>query len=433
VIRAEEPFGPRGDAIAPPTASVGSMLAALGPERTTLALASSNDRGWFGGVSALAFDPVGRTQTGAPTGIQDAGAALEATLWGDGPFLTAALVTYEGAAQILAYDAALVRTERGWQPCGKPEAKVPGLADALRPDTAGEPLVLPEDEPLVREIVPGMDREGFESGVREVRERIAAGDVYVLNLTYRMAGRASMQLDDGRPDAAGTFATLLARGHAPMSAALVTPARAVLSVSPERFLAIDGRNARIEPIKGTRPRGRWPDEDTAFVAELAASVKERAEHVMIVDLERNDLGRVSEWETVYVDPLAQIVPTPYCHQMVSTVHGTLRGYVGLTDVLDATFPCGSVTGAPKIAAMRHIARLERSPRGVYCGALLVATRGRLDSSVLIRTAQIDGERIVYGTGGGITFDSDPAQEWEETLVKARPFLGSGATAFQHGW
>jgi anthranilate/para-aminobenzoate synthase component I len=277
---------------------------------------------------------------------------------------------------------------------------------------------------LALDIEADMDREAYETGVEHVRQAVAAGDVYVLNLTYRLMGRPSLRREDGTPDAAGLFSTLLARGRAPMSAALVTPQRSILSVSPERFLAIDGRKARIEPIKGTRPRGRWATEDTAFVAELAASVKERAEHVMIVDLERNDLGRVSEWDSVRVAPLTEIVPTPYCHQMVSTVRGTLREDVKLADVLRATFPCGSVTGAPKISAMDHISRLESSPRGAYCGALLVATQDHLDSSVLIRTAELDGDRIAYGTGGGITYDSDPKAEWEETLVKARPFLGT---------
>ena len=144
---------------------------------------------------------------------------------------------------------------------------------------------------------------------------------------------------------------------------------------------------------------------------------------MIVDMERNDLGRVSETGSVFVDPLRRVVPTPYCHQMVSVVHGELRPDATMAEVLAATFPCGSVTGAPKISAMSHIERLESSPRGAYCGSLLVARPGRLDSSVLIRTAEHSDGIATYGTGGGITWDSDPAAEWAETLVKATPITG----------
>jgi len=144
---------------------------------------------------------------------------------------------------------------------------------------------------------------------------------------------------------------------------------------------------------------------------------------MIVDLERNDLGRVCRPGTVAVDPLFDVVATPYCHQMVSTVSGRLRAGVTLCAVLDATWPCGSVTGAPKIAAMKAIEELEASPRGVYTGSLVIATPGEIDSSVLIRTAEYADGMVRWGTGGGITVDSDPGQEWLETMLKATPLLG----------
>jgi anthranilate/para-aminobenzoate synthase component I len=145
---------------------------------------------------------------------------------------------------------------------------------------------------------------------------------------------------------------------------------------------------------------------------------------MIVDLERNDLGRVCVPGTVSVDPLATVFPTPYCHQMVSRVSGSLEPGVSVEDVFDACFPCGSVTGAPKVSAMRHIARTEVSARGAYCGALVVAMPGSIDSSVLIRTLESHGEEAVWGVGCGITYDSDAEAEWEESVLKAWPVLGS---------
>jgi anthranilate/para-aminobenzoate synthase component I len=145
---------------------------------------------------------------------------------------------------------------------------------------------------------------------------------------------------------------------------------------------------------------------------------------MVVDLERNDLGRVSHPGSVVVDPLLDVMPTPYCHQMYSTVHGRLREDVPLAEVLEATFPCGSVTGTPKLAAMEVIQDLESSPRGLYTGALVVAMPDRLDSSVLIRTLVDDGTAASWGTGGGITIDSDPHEEWLESVLKASPVVGT---------
>ena len=179
-------------------------------------------------------------------------------------------------------------------------------------------------------------------------------------------------------------------------------------------------------MKGTRPRGGSGSEDAAIAAALRCDLKELAEHVMVVDLERNDLGRVATPGSVQVDPLFEIETTPYCHQLVSRVHARLRPDVGTGDLLAATFPCGSVTGAPKIAAMRIAADIERSPRGAYCGTLVVAMPGELDSAVLIRTAEASGKRLLWGTGCGITHDSIPQAEWLESRLKASPILGDAA-------
>ena len=206
------------------------------------------------------------------------------------------------------------------------------------------------------------------------------------------------------------------------------------SVSPERFIRVrpgdhGARLVEVCPIKGTRSRSATPLRDRELAYELAADPKERAEHIMVVDLERNDLGICALPGTVHVDPLYEVVPTPYCHQLVSTVHATLRPEATFGELLEATFPCGSVTGAPKRAAIRIAEELERSPRGAYCGALLVAREGELDSSVLIRTLEGVAERpsiARWGAGCGITHDSDPAAEYLEMLLKATPVTGDGA-------
>lgn len=368
--------------------------------RHPLLLVPSGPRGWFGGEGLRASDPVSVVEDAS---VAEAGRALQAAFDSDEPLLVAALITYEGAATVLTY--------RGWEATG-----ARGAADDAGAERSamGEPLVLD----------PGRTLSGreYRAAVREVRERVAAGDVYVLNLTYTLSGAVA-----AGPRA--TFTALLGRAGAEMSAFLELPGRTIASVSPERFVRVvrhgAGRVAEIWPIKGTRPRGAGPDTDAALAAELAADPKERAEHVMVVDLERNDLGRVCEAGSVSADPLLEVVPTPYCHQMVSRVSGTLRPEATFTELLEATFPCGSVTGAPKIAAMRIADELEGASRGAYTGALLVARPGEIDSSVLIRTAVLEGQTLSWGTGCGITCESDPAEEWLETLLKASPVLGDG--------
>ncbi|TLM68515.1 MAG: hypothetical protein FDZ70_09945, partial [Actinobacteria bacterium] len=251
-----------------------------------LVLAPSSARGWFGG-RALAAGPVARVTPRLTA--REAGDALERTFSGAGPALAAALITYECEATVLEYDA-----------LGAPS--VPNAS----PVTPDAPLVL---DPRMAEA------DAYRSGVDAVRERIGAGDVYVLNLTHAVTGRAALPPRD-------TFAALLARAGSDMSAYLELPGLALASVSPERFLRVraeaDGRVVEVCPIKGTRPRGETPEADAALAADLLADPKERAEHVMVVDLERNDLGRVCEPGSVAVDPLYEVVPTPYCHQLVST-------------------------------------------------------------------------------------------------------------------
>ncbi len=254
-----------------------------------------------------------------------------------------------------------------------------------------------------------LDEPGFRAGVDAVRASIGRGDVYQVNLTRVLAA----PLPDGADVA--SLGTALAEGNpAPFSAVVRLPAQGVhvASASPECFLARDGDRVWSSPIKGT---AATPD---AFLA------KDRAENVMIVDLVRNDLGRVCTWGSVEVPALCAVEEHPGLAHLVSTVSGRLRPGLGWADAIGATFPPGSVTGAPKLAALDHIARLEPVSRGVYCGAVgwVDADRGVGSLNVAIRTFWFADGEIRFGTGGGITWDSDPAGEWEETELKARRLL-----------
>ncbi len=432
------------DTAAPASLRPGDMATVLSG-RHSLVLAPATSRGWFGGTPLVAWEPI---ETRAGLDLAEAGASLQATFEGAGPALTALLAPYDGPCIVVHYGGGLTLGQDGWVPWGEvPELPaVEGCGAGVRQGDA-------PSLPLLADARADATAREYRAGVRDVCERIAAGDVYVLNLTYRIRGRAVLE-------PAQALAALLDRAGSDFSALLELPdGAAVASVSPERFLRVrdeDGtRTAEIWPIKGTRPRGATAELDAALARELLEDAKERAEHLMIVDLERNDLGRVCVPGTVRVDPLYEVVPTPYCHQLVSTVRGELRAEAGFGEVLEATFPCGSVTGAPKIAAMCIIEEIEPSQRGAYCGALLVARPGEMDSSVLIRTLEYERDRprtyragglacaagaageagtgtgsreACWGTGGGITIESDPAAEWLESLLKASPVIGDGAPA-----
>jgi para-aminobenzoate synthetase component I len=260
-----------------------------------------------------------------------------------------------------------------------------------------------------------LDEEGFSKGVEAVREAIASGDVYQVNLCRRL----SAPLPAGF-DVLGLGAALARRNPAPHAATirLDSAGMALASASPELFLRRRGDVVETRPIKGTAATGG------GFLA------KDRAENVMIVDLMRNDLGRVCRFGTVEVVELCREERHPGLSHLVSTVRGRLGAGVGWAELLAATFPPGSVTGAPKLAALDVIRRLEPVPRGVYCGAIgwvdTEAVAGELN--VAIRTFWIEHGRIHLGTGGGITWDSTPAGEWEETELKARRLLAVAAGA-----
>jgi len=250
--------------------------------------------------------------------------------------------------------------------------------------------------------------------VAAIRSAIATGDVYQVNLTRRL----SAPLPPGADIAA--LGAALASGHpAPFSAVVRLPDSRihVASASPERFLAREDDRIRSSPIKGT---AATPDRLLG---------KDRAENVMIVDLVRNDLGRVCEWGSITVPALLSVEAHPGLVHLVSTVEGRLRPGLGWAAIIDATFPPGSVTGAPKLAALDHIARLEPVPRGIYCGAVgwVDADRRCGELNVAIRTFWIGDDELHFGTGGGITWDSTPGGEWEETELKARRLLRVAST------
>ena len=280
--------------------------------------------------------------------------------------------------------------------------------------------------PAPTSFVSGTAHAAWLAGVEAVREAIGRGDIYQANLTRRLEAPFEgdpwpvfRRLRTGDP---ALFAGYLDLGSSPATGAR----RALLSASPEPFLAVevDG-NVATNPIKGTRPRGRTRDEDRSLARELLASGKDQAENVMIVDVLRNDLGRVCMPGSVRVPRLLRLERTAAVQHLVTTVTGRLRPGVDAFDLLAASFPGGSITGAPKIRAMEIIEGLEPVRRGPYCGTMLwLGPDGRLGSSILIRTFVADGERMTLHVGGGITWRSDPQEEWDETIAKARGPLSS---------
>jgi para-aminobenzoate synthetase component I len=263
-------------------------------------------------------------------------------------------------------------------------------------------------------------RATHQARVARVLEYIAAGDIYQANLTSRFLADTPAGL---RPF--DLYAKLRRSNPAPFAAYLgCGPGRAVASASPERFIQLDRAGAiESRPLKGTRPRGTSEQADAALAADLAASVKDRAENLMIVDLLRNDISRVAQIGSVRVPTLCAVESFPAVHHLVSAIEARMCAGLGPVDLLRATFPGGSITGAPKIRAMEIIAELEAAPRGPYCGAVAwIGFDGAMDSSIAIRTLTVTPEVIAAQAGGGIVADSDPAEEFEEMMVKVRPLL-----------
>jgi para-aminobenzoate synthetase component I len=262
---------------------------------------------------------------------------------------------------------------------------------------------------------PAIGRRAYGTAARKVFGYIAAGDCYQVNLTFPM--RAA--LVSGTPlGLYGAFRRTGAVGHGAFVDLGVGPV--VVSRAPELFFKVEGGRIVTRPMKGTRPRGKDPAEDAMIIAELVASEKDRAENLMIVDLLRNDISRIAQVGSVRVPALFAIESYATVHQMTSTVEGVLDGPATLPGLIGALFPCGSVTGAPKIRAMEIIREVEPAPRGVYCGAVgWMSPEGDANFSVAIRTLSVSGRDIVMNVGGGLTHGSTAPGEWEEALWKAR--------------
>ncbi len=258
-----------------------------------------------------------------------------------------------------------------------------------------------------------MPRRHYRAAIQAIKARIAAGDFYQVNYTLPLEVAL-----EGSPEAA--YEALVARQSAEHAAFVQVPGCAWLSMSPELFVRREGPRLITRPMKGTAPRDPDPVRDAELGRALQASLKDRAENLMIVDLLRNDLGRLARPGTVRVDDLFALEPYPQVWQMTSTISAEV-GDASLAAVLQALFPCGSVTGAPKIAAMQHIRTHEIEDRGIYCGSLgWLAPNGDLSLNVAIRTLTLrDGQPGRYGIGSGIVADSEPDAEWDECLWKAR--------------
>jgi anthranilate synthase component 1 len=260
--------------------------------------------------------------------------------------------------------------------------------------------------------------EKFLERVRRAKEYIAAGDIYQANLSRPWR----LRLGAGT-DPASVYPALRRANPAPFAACVHFGGMSVLSSSPERLLEVKGRAISTRPIAGTRPRTGDPDQDARDTAELIAHPKERAEHVMLIDLERNDVGRVCEAGSVHVDEYMVTESYAHVHHIVSNVRGTLRANATAEDALRALFPGGTITGCPKIRCMQIIAELEGEGRGAYTGSLgWLATDGDADFNILIRTITLRGDQIELRAGAGIVADSVPERELEETRAKALGML-----------
>jgi para-aminobenzoate synthetase component 1 len=291
-----------------------------------------------------------------------------------------------------------------------------GVFDA--PDAADGALTRAAEEGRATAMTapgPRIGRRAYGRAARKVFDYIAAGDCYQVNLTFPMQA----QLIQGTPlGLYGAFRRTGAVGHGAYVDLGVGPV--VVSRSPELFFRVNQGRIVTRPMKGTRPRGRDATEDAAIIAELKVAEKDRAENLMIVDLLRNDISRLSKVGTVKVPALYAIESYSTVHQMTSTVEGVLDGPASLPGLMAALFPCGSVTGAPKIRAMEIIREVEPFARGVYCGAVgWMSPSGDADFSVAIRTLSVSGSEIVMNVGGGLTHGSTADGEWEEALWKAR--------------
>lgn len=320
------------------------------------------------------------------------------------------------------YDATALfsRSRRKAFLVGRDEKACRRLRDAL-----GRDELAPAAPAAYGAVLSNFTAERYRAAVGEAVENILDGDFYQANLSQQLQAQA-----DAPISAFDLFREISRDSDAFHGALLQYDTGAIASNSPERFFRIEAgvygaRRIVAEPIKGTRPRGKKPAEDEALARELLNDPKDRAENIMIADLLRNDLSRICCDGTIREDAICELMSLENVHHLVSRISGLLRKDVTVGDVFSSLFPCGSITGAPKIEAMRAIARIEGVGRGPYCGAIgYVDDRGYADIAVSIRTLIIEGARATLPVGGGVTLRSDPQSEYDETLVKTRGALGA---------
>ncbi len=297
----------------------------------------------------------------------------------------------------------------------------PGRADLLARIAADAQALVARGQTVTLTLeVPTLHEEPtqrFLDGVARVHAYLCAGDVFQVNLSRGWQAQFAEPVD-----AAVLYAALRAANPAPFAGLLAGPDWALISSSPERLVSVRGRTVQTRPIAGTRPR-RAGDDDAAKVRELIGHPKERAEHVMLIDLERNDLGRVCTPGSVCVDEIMAIESYPHVHHIVSNVSGILREGVSPGEVIRAVFPGGTITGCPKVRCMQIIAELEGEGRGAYTGAMGYLDRsGDMDLNILIRSAWLSGDTLRFRAGAGLVVDSDADAELAETRAKARGLL-----------
>jgi para-aminobenzoate synthetase/4-amino-4-deoxychorismate lyase len=311
-------------------------------------------------------------------------------------------VSFEAAS---AFDSALVHHPSGSLPLAA--FAIFDQAEETSPGRMSEPLSEPMD------LAPVIDESDFFESIRQIKAYLRSGDSYQVNFTHQLKGNTTASPPS-------IFSFLCRAQPSPYSAFIETSDYAICSVSPELFFELDGASVRTEPMKGTRPRGRFPKEDAGFRSDLVESEKDRAENLMIVDMVRNDLGKIAVAGSVCAEELFSIKRFPTVWQQVSSISAKTDASLG--ELFSALFPCASVTGAPKARAMGIIRELETEARGVYTGAIgLVKPGRRARFSVAIRTLTLDKHNDIanYGVGGGIVWDSDPDEEWQESLTKAK--------------
>ena len=319
-------------------------------------------------------------------------------------------------ALAVRFPAAVIRDRRLGQTLIISEADDPARLDAMAEDLSRAPAPTEEiDTPVLAGPLDEDPPGDYLAGVATARDYIFAGDVFQVNLSRVWGAR----LRPGIAHAA-LHARLRGANPAPFAALATFGDRAIVSSSPERLVRVRAGAIETRPIAGTRPRGTPGADDAALRAELIAHPKERAEHVMLVDLERNDLSRVAVPGSVVVDEMMTLESFAHVHHIVSNVRGTLRADAGPAQVLAALFPGGTITGCPKVRCMEIIAELEGVGRGPYTGALGYLNRdGDMDLNILIRTLVRDGDDVHFRTGAGIVADSEPLRELAETRAKAR--------------